>query len=259
MSALTTMWTVLLKELRDIGRDRRTLGLTLLMGPLLFPALILGMGSLAEKRARTQIEQVLEVPTVGAERAPNLVAFLATRGIKAVEAPADLEDALRDQRVDVGLRISESFAEDWHAGRPALVEVVLDSSQRDSGIPGSRLRGALAAYGGQVGALRLLARGIDASVAQPVRVSASPAERIRAGSVARDERRVNGTPVRRAVGNRRRYRGIAVRPRHRDRRRGRVGLHRRLGSRAGECVAGARRRAADGARRAGVRGVRRKA
>ena len=44
MSALTTMWTVLLKELRDIGRDRRTLGLTLLMGPLLFPALILGMG-----------------------------------------------------------------------------------------------------------------------------------------------------------------------------------------------------------------------
>ncbi|KAF1696188.1 sodium ABC transporter permease [Pseudoxanthomonas jiangsuensis] len=168
MSALTTMWTVLLKELRDIGRDRRTLGLTLLMGPLLFPALILGMGSLAEKRARTQIEQVLEVPTVGADRAPNLVAFLATRGIKAVEAPADLEDALRDQRVDVGLRISESFAEDWHAGRPALVEVVLDSSQRDSGIPGSRLRGALAAYGGQVGALRLLARGIDASVAQPV-------------------------------------------------------------------------------------------
>ena len=168
MSTLSTMWIVMLKELRDIGRDRRTLALTLLLGPLLFPALILGMGALAEKRAKTQIDKVLEVPVIGMERAPNLVAFLATQGIKAVQAPADLEAALREQRQDVGLRVSESFAEDWRAGRPALVEVMLDTTQRDSSIPGQRLRGALAAYSGQVGALRLLARGMDPSVAQPV-------------------------------------------------------------------------------------------
>ena len=168
MSTLSTMWIVMLKELRDIGRDRRTLALTLLLGPLLFPALILGMGALAEKRAKTQIDKVLEVPVIGMERAPNLMAFLATQGIKAVQAPADLEAALREQRQDVGLRVSESFAEDWRAGRPALVEVMLDTTQRDSSIPGQRLRGALAAYSGQVGALRLLARGMDPSVAQPV-------------------------------------------------------------------------------------------
>ena len=168
MSTLSTMWIVMLKELRDIGRDRRTLALTLLLGPLLFPALILGMGALAEKRAKTQIDKVLEVPVIGMERAPNLMAFLATQGIKAVQAPADLEAALREQRQDVGLRVSESFAEDWRAGRPALVEVMLDTTQRDSSSPGQRLRGALAAYSGQVGALRLLARGMDPSVAQPV-------------------------------------------------------------------------------------------
>lgn len=168
MSTLSTMWIVMLKELRDIGRDRRTLALTLLLGPLLFPALILGMGALAEKRAKTQIDKVLEVPVIGMERAPNLMAFLATQGIKAVEAPSDLEAALREQRQDVGLRVSESFAEDWRAGRPALVEVMLDTTQRDSSIPGQRLRGALSAYSGQVGALRLLARGMDPSVAQPV-------------------------------------------------------------------------------------------
>ncbi|KAF1694179.1 ABC transporter permease [Pseudoxanthomonas koreensis] len=170
MSAMSTMWTVMLKELRDIGRDRRTLALTLLLGPLLFPVLILGMGALMEKRTRTQIEQVLEVPTIGIERAPNLVAFLATQGIKAVEAPPNLEIALRDQVEDVGLRISESYAEDWRAGRPALVEVMLDTTQRDSGIPRNRLQAALSAYSGQVGALRLLARGVDSSVAQPVNV-----------------------------------------------------------------------------------------
>jgi len=170
MNAIQTMWTVMLKELRDIGRDRRTLALTLLLSPLLFPALILGMGTLTEKRARTQIEKTLEVPTIGAAHAPNLVAFLATQGINAVEAPPDLEAALRDQRQDIGLRISESFAQDWHAGRPALVEVMLDSTQRDSGILERRVRGALAAYSGQVGALRLLVRGVDSAVAQPVNV-----------------------------------------------------------------------------------------
>ena len=170
MNALSTMWTVMLKELRDIGRDRRTLALTLLLSPLLFPAIILGMGTLTEKRARTQIEKTLEVPTIGREHAPNLVAFLATQGIRAVEPPADLEAALRDQRHDVGLRISASFAEDWHAGRPALVEVMVDDTQRDAAIPSLRVRAALSAYSGQVGALRLLARGIDASVAQPVNV-----------------------------------------------------------------------------------------
>jgi sodium transport system permease protein len=168
MSMLSTMWIVMLKELRDIARDRRTLALTLLLGPLLIPALLLGVGSLAEKRAKTQIDKTLEVPVIGMERAPNLVAFLATHGIKAVQPPANVEADIREQKVDVALRISDSFAEDWRAGRPALVEVMLDTTQRDSGIPGQRLRGALAAYSGQVGALRLLARGMDPSVAQPV-------------------------------------------------------------------------------------------
>jgi sodium transport system permease protein len=168
MSMLSTMWIVMLKELRDIARDRRTLALTLLLGPLLIPAVLLGMGSLAEKRAKTQIDKTLEVPVIGMERAPNLVAFLATHGIKAVQPPANVEADIREQKVDVALRISDSFAEDWRAGRPALVEVMLDTTQRDSGIPGQRLRGALAAYSSQVGALRLLARGMDPSVAQPV-------------------------------------------------------------------------------------------
>ena len=168
MNVLTTVWIVLCKELRDMARDRRTMALTLLMGPLLAPALILGINVLAEKKFRTQIEKDLEVPTIGMERAPNLVAFLGTQGIVAVPAPENLEQAIRDQHVDVGLHISESYAEDWRAGRPALVEVLVDTTQRDSGIPAGRLRGALQAYGSQVGSLRLLARGLDASVVQAI-------------------------------------------------------------------------------------------
>ena len=37
MSMMSTLMTVMRKELRDLSRDRRTLLLTLLFGPLLFP------------------------------------------------------------------------------------------------------------------------------------------------------------------------------------------------------------------------------
>ncbi|KOB50868.1 sodium ABC transporter permease, partial [Xanthomonas arboricola] len=118
-SLLSTLWTVLRKELRDIGRDRRTLALALLLSPLLYPVLILGMGALSESRVRTQIDKPLEIPMLGRENAPNLVRFLAAQGLNAVDAPADLITAIRNQDVDVALRISDSYADDWRAGRPA--------------------------------------------------------------------------------------------------------------------------------------------
>ncbi|MGY0557524.1 ABC transporter permease [Lysobacter sp. A421] len=163
-----TLWSVMRKELRDFSRDRRTLALTLLMGPLLYPLIMLGMGTMAENRARTQLDKELEVPVMGAERAPNLIAFLATHGIKAIAPPADVDAAVRQQDVDVALAIDAEFAEDWKTGRPARVDLILDSTRRNADIPVTRLRTALAAYGGQVGALRLYARGIDPAIMQPV-------------------------------------------------------------------------------------------
>lgn len=170
LGVFATVWAVMRKELRDISRDRRTLALALLLGPLLYPVLMIGMGSLAESRARTQLDKVLEVPTVGMEHAPNLVAFLGTQGIRAVKAPDDLDAAIVRQDVDVALRIAPAFAADWRAGRPALVEIVQDTTRRDSEIPAARVRAALGAYGDQVGALRLLARGIDPSVTRALSV-----------------------------------------------------------------------------------------
>ena len=59
--SMATLWTVLRKELLDISRDHRTLLLGLMMGPLLMPVLILGMGAISENRSKTQLEEVLEL------------------------------------------------------------------------------------------------------------------------------------------------------------------------------------------------------
>jgi len=171
MKAMHSIKTIVLKELLEFVRDRRTLMLALVLGPLLTPAIMLGILTLAETRAKSQIEKPLEVPMVGVERAPNLVAWLAGQGIHRKAFQGDLDTAIRTQVEDVYLRIGDDFAQDWHEGAPALVEIVHDSTRQDSEIPVRRIEAALTQYGSQVGALRLLARGLNPSVAAPLAVA----------------------------------------------------------------------------------------
>jgi sodium transport system permease protein len=163
--------TVMRKELRDLWRDKRTLYIGLLMGPILLPVIMLGLGALASQKVSSQLEKTLEVPVIGAEYAPNLVAWLEGQNLKAKPAPADPEAAIRGQDEDVILRIAPDYAEDWQHSRPALVELLHDASRDDSRIPVSRVENLLEGYSRNVGALRLLARGISPAVASPVRVA----------------------------------------------------------------------------------------
>jgi sodium transport system permease protein len=168
ISFFGTLLTVLRKELRDFVRDRRTLFLTLLVSPLLYPMIFLGMSKLTDLRKETQLDKPLELPVVGIERAPNLMAFLASQAIVAKAAPDDIEARIRMQQVDVALVVDEHFGEDWRAGRPARLDLMTDTTRRNADVPVARVRAALGQYEKAVGALRLLARGIDPAVAAPL-------------------------------------------------------------------------------------------
>ena len=167
---MKSMLTVLIKELRELSRDRKTLMLALLLSPLLGPILMIGMQQMGESKAKSEMEKPLAVAIVGAERAPNLVAWLAGQGI-ARKQVADPDAAIRTQNEDVYIRIDEEYDENWKKGQPALVEVVSDSTRQDAAIPVARVQSALKLYGQQVGALRLLARGINPGVASPLAVA----------------------------------------------------------------------------------------
>jgi sodium transport system permease protein len=165
---VSPLWAVMRKELLDLRRDRRTVMLALFMGPLLFPLFILGVGSLAETRARTQLDSTLELPVAGAEHGPNLLAFLDTQNIRVIDPPEDPEAAIRAQRHEVILQIPAEYATQWRASRPAIVEILYDSSRQDSRIPVARVEHALRVYSRQAATLRLLARGVDPSLGEAV-------------------------------------------------------------------------------------------
>jgi len=161
---------VMAKELTDLFRDRRTVAISLLMGPLLMPLLVLGIGKLASDRMSSQLEKPLSLPVVGARNAPNLIAWLEGQDIVVEPAPADPDAAIRDQREDVILRIGADFGKKWRGGLPAPVEILHDSSREDARIPVQRLESLLNGYSQTVGALRLVARGVSPAATQPLRI-----------------------------------------------------------------------------------------
>jgi sodium transport system permease protein len=170
MKSLRALMTVMRKELRDIFRDRRTLLLALGLSPLLTPLLIIGLGTLGESRARSQTEKPLELPVVGREHAPNLIAWLEGQNVTIKAPPKDVNAAIANQEEDVILRIGPEFPEQWRKSLPAPLEIVQDSTRQDAEIPVRRLQGLLSAYSGQAGSLRLLARGVSPGTANAIQV-----------------------------------------------------------------------------------------
>jgi len=140
------------------------------LGPILFPILFIGLGYFAANKQQERAEEVLEVPVVGAEHAPNLVTFLEQQGVMIQPAPEDPESLVRSQEVPVIIRIPEKFPQQWETGKPAVVEVIADPSRRESETPMRRVKGLLRAYGAQIGQLRLQLRGVSPSIQTPIMV-----------------------------------------------------------------------------------------
>ena len=155
---------VAVKEIRDNLRDRQTVFYALLFGPVLLP-LMLG-GSLASSFSQMSIDfdEVAALPVANAERAPNLLAFLAGRNVDAVPAPADIEAAVAGGDVELVLEIDEGFAEDLRAARPAGVTIHLNEGDKASVRAARRVETLLGSWERTNDALRLQHRGLDPSV-----------------------------------------------------------------------------------------------
>jgi sodium transport system permease protein len=155
MSGWRVALAVFRKEGLDALRDRRALvvaGATMLAGPLLVAFVLVGVTRDDGTRGPAH------VALTGGEHAPDLVRFLAEHEV-VVAAGAD-----------VALAIDPGFATHLGRGEPARLTLELDSGRRGARARAERVEGVLAAYGREIAALRLLARGVDPVVASPLEV-----------------------------------------------------------------------------------------
>ena len=169
---MSVILTVCRKEILETLRERRTLT-SLLLGPLFGPILFTVLINVMISRNLSSIDEVLEVPILGAEHAPNLVAHLRARSIepleqhdvKDIDAAAEL---VATGKYDVVLVVDDAFDKDFGTERAARVALVFDRSKSRAASRVGRLRGAIDGYGQTIGMLRLVANGVDTSLLRPL-------------------------------------------------------------------------------------------
>jgi len=162
---------VLGKEIVDNFRDRRTLFSALVFGPLFGPLLFATLITIMLNQAIERLDESLELPVIGAERAPNLIKFLAQHDIDATAGPESSEQArlwVAEGREDLVLVIPEGYAEEISEGNPGRLILVMDQSNNRAGRTVSRVRSVLRGYADKLATLRAAARGIHPFVFRPL-------------------------------------------------------------------------------------------
>lgn len=168
---MNAAWTVFLKEVTENLRDRKTVVNALVMGPLLGPIFFAIMMGFIITKQLDSAEKPLELPVVGAEHAPNLVAWLERQSVVVKPAPADVDAAIRGRDARAVLVIPADYPEHWRKGETAQVVLQFDSSDQDGRAPVARITGLLEGYARTQAALRVAARGLHPAVVSPVVVA----------------------------------------------------------------------------------------
>jgi sodium transport system permease protein len=162
---------VLLKELRESLRDRRSLMLLVLF-TLMYPAMLAFLLHQWIDRATKPEREGIELAVIGGAQAPTLMAQLKQKNITVhPSAPLDEEAIgalLRSHKVAALLRLPEHYAAEYAAMRPAPVELWYDSAADQDGR--RDVEDVLQAYGANIAGARLLAHGVSPATLSPVRL-----------------------------------------------------------------------------------------
>jgi sodium transport system permease protein len=161
-------FAVFFKEAVDNLRDRRTLLTVLVFGPLFGPLFYTVMMQTVINRQVADLDRSYTVAVQGADFAPGLMQYLNQHNLKVQAAPADARDEVKTGKLDVVLVIPSGYASAFASGQPADVQLLFDNSRESAGKNIERVRNTLEGYSHSVGALRLLARGVDPRAVAPI-------------------------------------------------------------------------------------------
>ena len=167
----STIGSVLLKELREALRDRRTLLTSLVLGPLLGPVFFVLVLKLALEQSVETLGEAAPVTVANAEAAPNLVQHLRESGLAVTlrdGGDTEIRDWITAAPELVVVRVSEAYAARFRSAEPAVVMIYADGSRARAERRARRVQEAVNGWSALIGALRLQARGVAPTIAHAV-------------------------------------------------------------------------------------------
>jgi len=157
---------LLTKELKEAFRDKRAMMMAMMMA-VMAPVMIFAM-------SKVMIKEAVETPAIylkvtGAEHAPKLIKALDDENILMFsDVPSD-KKIIWDDR-NLSLTIPDSFNQDMLEGKPIDIYLSADFSEKANMSPVRRIKDTINNYSQVIGYKRLLVRGIDVRLLQPIKI-----------------------------------------------------------------------------------------
>ena len=167
---MRSVWRVFRKEFGETLRDRRSLFTTLVIGPLLMPALIGVILFMAIRHGAAASHRPIALEVAHAERAPRLLAFLHQYGVRVEPVSGQRRQARERVERSHGplLYVPRDFGARLAAGKPAPLRLYADESNPAVQGKVRRLGALIGLYGNEIARLRLVARGLDPQLLVPI-------------------------------------------------------------------------------------------
>ncbi len=167
MSAhMNQLKALILKEYKESFRDKRALMVALMMA-FLAPIMIMVM-------SKIMIEKLVDEPPVyikftGAEYAPKLLSNLADKNLlNFADVPED-EKSIWQQR-NIAIEIPEDYAQSMAQGKAIKLHLKADFTDKAVNPPVRRINNAIREFSLSIGYKRLLLRGVDVRLLNPVKL-----------------------------------------------------------------------------------------
>lgn len=166
---MTTALVVFVKELKDALRDRRTWLIVLVSSLVAGPVSLLLIASIVSSAEESAARR--EVVLANAQAAPALVNFLQRSGATVRDAPADYREQLRSGLLqNAVVVVPDDFGRRIAAGESIRLEVVHDEAAQRAQTAVRTTMALLQGFNRELGAQRLLARGVSPQVLQPLQI-----------------------------------------------------------------------------------------
>ncbi|WP_077286228.1 ABC transporter permease [Cognaticolwellia aestuarii] len=157
---------LMVKEFKEAFRDRRALMVAMSMA-LLMPVMIMVMLKVAIKEAVDN--PAVYVKYTGEQHAPKLIKALQDENILSfADVPEDEERNWNERNIE--LTIPDTFVADMAAGKPIELILRADYNEKSLSSPIRRIKDIVREHSLTIGYKRLLVRGIDIKLLQPIKL-----------------------------------------------------------------------------------------
>lgn len=155
---------LILKEYKEAFRDKRALMVALLMAFMAPVAIVL--------MSKIMIDKIVDEPPVyihfnGAEYAPKLMEHLSSHNLVNFENVPAKEKAIWQQR-KILITIPDTFVSDMVEGKAIKLYLQADFTDKAVNSPVRRINNAVRSYSLSIGSKRLIMRGVDIRLINPI-------------------------------------------------------------------------------------------